>query len=164
MIDEDPSSVGPFAQIADEFVEAYRQGKRPSVEDLARRYPEHADDIRQLLPALVMMEKAKSADTPGDRLPLSAAAAPSQQLGDYQIVREVGRGATRRVPATFAAVEKKLAGAVNVRPAFPCKGVWASGRRSLTDSPPPCSGRRSTGKPTMDRLRHRLQQQQHQVR
>ncbi len=95
MSDNDLSAVDPFGQIADEFVAAFRQGQRPSVEDFARRYPEHADEIREMLPALVVMEKAKSADAPsGQRRQdnSSAAAAPLQQLGDYQILREVGRG------------------------------------------------------------------------
>jgi hypothetical protein len=59
MTDNDPSSADLLGQIADEFVAAFRQGKRPSVEEFARRYPEHADEIRELLPALVLMEKAK---------------------------------------------------------------------------------------------------------
>src|SRR5437762_4196822 len=95
MSDSDLSSAGPFGEIADEFVEAFRQGKRPSVEEYARRYPEQADEIREMLPALVLMEKAKSADDPpGPRRPANAstAAAPLQQLGDYEILREVGRG------------------------------------------------------------------------
>src|SRR5204863_1044572 len=41
--------------------------------------------------ALLLMEKAKSAETPGHHRPASAAV-PLQQLGDYQILREVGRG------------------------------------------------------------------------
>jgi WD40 repeat protein/serine/threonine protein kinase len=89
------SAGDPFGQIADEFVEALRQGNRPSVEEFARRYPEHADAIREMLPALVLMEKAKSADDgPGQQrqAKVPAAAAPLQQLGDYQILREVGRG------------------------------------------------------------------------
>jgi WD40 repeat protein/serine/threonine protein kinase len=93
--DSNPSEPDPFGQIADEFVEAFRQGKRPSVEEFARRYPAHADDIREMLPALVLMEQAKSAeDSPGQQrqAKASAAAAPLQQLGDYQILREVGRG------------------------------------------------------------------------
>ncbi len=95
MSDNDLSSADPLGQIADEFVEAFRQGKRPSVEEFARRYPAYADEIRDMLPALVLMEQAKSADdTPGHRrlTRTSAAAAPLQQLGDYQILREVGRG------------------------------------------------------------------------
>jgi serine/threonine protein kinase/WD40 repeat protein len=94
MSDNNPSAEDPFGQIADEFVEAFRQGKRPSVEEFARRYPEQADEIREMLPALLLMEKARSADAPpGQRHPAKGpAAAPLQQLGDYQILREVGRG------------------------------------------------------------------------
>jgi eukaryotic-like serine/threonine-protein kinase len=92
MIDNDPSAADPLGQIADEFVEAFRQGQRPSVEEFARRYPEYADEIRDMLPALALMENAKSADdAPAQRRPATAAA-PLQQLGDYQILREVGRG------------------------------------------------------------------------
>jgi serine/threonine protein kinase/WD40 repeat protein len=95
MMDHNPSEADPFGQIADEFVEAFRQGKRPSVEEFARRYPAHADEIRDMLPALVLMEKAKSADdSPSQLRPGrgSATAPPVQQLGDYQILREVGSG------------------------------------------------------------------------
>jgi hypothetical protein len=95
MSDNDLSAADPFGQIADEFVEAFRQGKSPSVEEFAGRYPEHADAIRDMLPALVLMEKAKSADVdPGQprQAKGSAAAPPLSQLGDYQILREVGRG------------------------------------------------------------------------
>src|SRR5881398_3116446 len=93
MIDNDLSSADPFGEIADEFVEAFRQGKRPSVEEFARRYPGHAAEIRDMLPALVLMEKAKSDDASGQRRQAKAAAAPPlQRLGDYQILREVGRG------------------------------------------------------------------------
>ena len=92
MSDKDPSSADPLGQIADEFVEALRQGQRPSVEEFARRYPAHADDLRDVLPALAMMEQAKSAaDSSGQprraRPPLLL-----PQLGDYQILREIGRG------------------------------------------------------------------------
>jgi urea transport system substrate-binding protein len=95
MSDNDASSADPLGQIADEFVEAFRQGQCPSVEEFARRYPAHADDIREMLPALALMEQAKSADdSPGQRRQATAAAAPAplSQLGDYKILREVGRG------------------------------------------------------------------------
>src|SRR5262245_57993844 len=94
MNDNDLSTADPLGQIADEFVEAFRQGKRPSVEEFARRYPQHAEEIREMLPALVLMEKARAAEAPGGRRHARAAAAavPLSQLGDYQILREVGRG------------------------------------------------------------------------
>jgi WD40 repeat protein/serine/threonine protein kinase len=94
MSEYDLSAADPFGAIADEFVEAFRQGRRPSVEEFARRYPEHADAIRDMLPALVLMEKAKSAEVSAGqrRFAQVAAAVPLRQLGDYQILREVGRG------------------------------------------------------------------------
>ena len=95
MSDIDPSVADPLGQIADEFVAAFRQGKRPSVEAFARRYPAHADEIREMLPALVLMENVKSADDASaaeEKAAIPAAIPSLRQLGDYQILREVGRG------------------------------------------------------------------------
>jgi hypothetical protein len=76
-------------------VEALRQGKHPSVEAFAQRYAGHADDIRDMLPALELMEQAKSAeDTPGRR---QAEAAPLRQPRDCQTLREVGPSGRGRV-------------------------------------------------------------------
>ena len=44
-------------QLAEDFVERYRRGERPSLSEYTRRYPEHAEQIRDLFPALVMMEQ-----------------------------------------------------------------------------------------------------------
>jgi serine/threonine protein kinase/formylglycine-generating enzyme required for sulfatase activity len=88
---EEPSSADPIGPIADEFVAAFRHGQAPSVEEFARRYPAHADKIREILPTLLLMEQAKCSDaTPGPQRP--AEAASLAQLGDYQILRELGRG------------------------------------------------------------------------
>jgi WD40 repeat protein/serine/threonine protein kinase len=92
MSDNDQSSADPFGQIADEFVAAFRQGKRPSIEEFIRRYPAYEEEIRTILPTLVLMEKAKSADDPPEPRKPALAAPPLRQLGDYQILREVGRG------------------------------------------------------------------------
>jgi hypothetical protein len=64
MNDNAPFSPDPFGQIADEFLEAFRHGKRSSVEEFGRRYPGHTDEIREMLPALLLMEQAKSAAPP----------------------------------------------------------------------------------------------------
>jgi len=64
MSDSDPSSADPLGQIAAEFVEAFRQGQRLSVEEFARRYPAHADAIREMLPALVLMERPRPRTKP----------------------------------------------------------------------------------------------------
>src|SRR5580693_4867545 len=44
-------------QLAEEFVERYRRGERPTLSEFTARDPAHADEIRDLFPALVMMEQ-----------------------------------------------------------------------------------------------------------
>src|SRR5262249_40869077 len=86
MSDDGPPSADPLGEIVDEFVEAFRQGQRPSVEEFARCYPAHADAIREMLPALVLMEKAKAADDVG-----SGESAP-RRIGRYRVERLLGQG------------------------------------------------------------------------
>jgi serine/threonine protein kinase/formylglycine-generating enzyme required for sulfatase activity len=87
MSDDNPSTADPFGPIADEFVEAFRQGQRPSVEEFARRYPGQADAIREMLPALVLMEKARAADDSAG--PVESA--PSH-IGRYRVEKLLGKG------------------------------------------------------------------------
>jgi hypothetical protein len=49
MIDDNPSAADPLGQIADEFVEAFRQGKCPSVEEFASRYLRAIKRLREIL-------------------------------------------------------------------------------------------------------------------
>jgi WD40 repeat protein/serine/threonine protein kinase/tetratricopeptide (TPR) repeat protein len=93
MSDSDVSSADPFGHIADEFVTAFRAGKRPSIEEFVRRYPAFEEEIRTILPTLVLMEQAKSEGGAAEQPKPPPPPSPSlQQLGDYQILREVGRG------------------------------------------------------------------------
>ncbi len=74
-------------RVADEFQQRLQRGEWPDVEDYARRYPEIADVIRRVFPGL--REVRRLGDGPGE----TAAAPPGTGvLGDYRIVREVGRG------------------------------------------------------------------------
>jgi hypothetical protein len=48
----DPSSErDPVEVLAEEFVERHRRGERPSLTEYADKYPDLADDIRELFPA-----------------------------------------------------------------------------------------------------------------
>jgi hypothetical protein len=47
----------PFEVVAESFLARLRAGQRPGVEEYAARYPELADQIRRLLPALVLVEQ-----------------------------------------------------------------------------------------------------------
>jgi tetratricopeptide (TPR) repeat protein len=77
-------------RLADEFAARYRRGERPALTEYVAKYPELADDIRELFPALVGMEQVKedrrAIEPPAGTLP------PLEQLGDYRIVREIGQG------------------------------------------------------------------------
>src|SRR5262249_53177720 len=66
-----------------------RQGEQPSLQEYLERYTELADDIRELFPALIEIEQAKE-----DRNEVEppVAALSLRQLGDFRILREVGRG------------------------------------------------------------------------
>ena len=88
----------PFEMVAESFLARYRAGQRPSVNDYAAKHPELADQIRRLLPALVMIERDLAIELePGldpTEEPDLAGLKPgdSRLLGDYRIVREIGRG------------------------------------------------------------------------
>src|SRR5689334_16486878 len=45
-------------QLTEAFLERYRQGQRPSPSEYANRYPELADEIREVFAALVLVEEA----------------------------------------------------------------------------------------------------------
>src|SRR6516162_5954372 len=88
--DSEPDVLG---QLAEEFLARHRLGERPAPTEYARRHPELAEQIRELFPALVMMEDVR----PGPPTAAGAAAAPRdaaspQRLGEYRLVREIGRG------------------------------------------------------------------------
>jgi hypothetical protein len=81
----------PVEELAAEFLQRCRQGENPSIEQYAERYPELADEIRQLFPTMLAMEDVKvrkehvsgGGGTRRDR---------PERLGDFRIIREVGRG------------------------------------------------------------------------
>jgi WD40 repeat protein len=86
----------PVEQLADEFLERFRRGERPALTEYTQRYPQWAERIRKVFPALVMMEGARpdTADATGDHAgSIEATGEPRlERLGDYRILREVGRG------------------------------------------------------------------------
>jgi serine/threonine protein kinase/Flp pilus assembly protein TadD len=83
------SSGDPLARLADEFVDRHRRGERPALTDYAARHPELAERIRELFPALVMLEDVRPGPPAGGA---AAAVGPPRRLGEYRLVREVGRG------------------------------------------------------------------------
>jgi serine/threonine protein kinase/WD40 repeat protein/tetratricopeptide (TPR) repeat protein len=87
----------PLEEAADSFLARLRAGERPSLSEYEAQHPELAADIRDLFPALVMMEQGRRCidergDPPAaDPARLSTADIP-EQLGEYRLLREIGRG------------------------------------------------------------------------
>src|SRR6266404_6015864 len=81
-------------ELAEEFLERYRKGQRPALREYIDRHPELAAEIKEVFPAMAMMENIAVADEslaePAARG--LAATASLQQLGDYRIIREIGHG------------------------------------------------------------------------
>jgi WD40 repeat protein/serine/threonine protein kinase len=87
----DTRAYGRFDELAEEFAERYRRGERPSLQEYADRLPEMADEIREMFPALVEVERAEG-DARDDASRQLPAMTSLKELGDYRIVREIGRG------------------------------------------------------------------------
>jgi serine/threonine protein kinase len=74
------------------FSDAVRRGEQPSIEEYARRYHDWAPQIRELFPLIQSLERWKS-DKEVECLRRSVPDEfPVRQLGDYQLIRELGRG------------------------------------------------------------------------
>ena len=82
-------------RLAEEFADRFRHGQRPALKEYIDRYPELAEEIRELFPAMVQVEQAEGGrqgqdlDQTGD---LRTANPSLSQIGDYRILREIGRG------------------------------------------------------------------------
>src|SRR4051795_6067754 len=80
-------------RLAEEFAARFRRGERPSLKEYTDRYPELAEEIRELFPALVKVEQVEEiCQDRGEAERARAAIPPLSQVGDYRIVREIGRG------------------------------------------------------------------------
>jgi serine/threonine protein kinase/WD40 repeat protein len=76
-----------ISQVADEYLQRQVRGEEPSVEEYAGRYPQIAATLRQVLPALPLLRQPDRAD--GEAW---GGIQPEGLLGDYRMVREIGRG------------------------------------------------------------------------
>jgi serine/threonine protein kinase len=97
----------PLEELAESFLARFRAGERPSLTEFTAAHPELADQIRSLFPALVEMEQAGSLPEPatGPALPGADDGAMSESLGDYRIIREVGRGG---MGVVYEAIQESL--------------------------------------------------------
>jgi serine/threonine protein kinase len=92
----DQADRNPIEVLSEEFLERIRRGERVTPEDYAAQHPELADEILALFPALLMMEDLGDAtlDPTGSLAdePSIAVGAMAGRLGEFRLLREVGRG------------------------------------------------------------------------
>src|SRR5687768_7437302 len=83
-------------ELAEEFLERYRKGERPPLKEYIDRHPDLGAEIKDVFPAMAMMENIAVVDETEDVSPASADSKPAaiaeRQLGDYRIIREIGHG------------------------------------------------------------------------
>lgn len=79
--------------LAEEFLGRLRRGETPDIAAYERAHPDLARDIREVFPALLLMESLR----PPRHAEAPAAPARPEAIGPYRVLREIGRGGMGRV-------------------------------------------------------------------
>lgn len=90
--DHDLRARQPVEILASQFVEELRQGLSPSAESYARRYPLHADVIRESFPVLALLEQSRVQTEAAAFRQNMPETFPFNRLGKCELLCEVGRG------------------------------------------------------------------------
>ncbi len=82
----------PVELLASQFVEELRRGERPSVETYAKRFPLHADVIRESFPVMSLLEQARLQNEARAMRRSMPKGFPFTRLGGCELLCELGRG------------------------------------------------------------------------
>ena len=98
--------------VIEAFSERLRRGESPSVDEYVTRYPDLAGELEELLPTIVDLEQLKSRQERVTGGLASLGPLKIEQLGDFQLIREIGRGGMGIV---FEAQQESLARKVAIK-------------------------------------------------
>lgn len=99
--------------VVDFFTAQYRLGQLPSIAHYQKKYPHFGPELGELLESVAMIESLKQqvSQSPAPTLPESLPI-HVQELGDYRLIREVGRGG---MGVVFEAIHQSLGRRVAIK-------------------------------------------------
>ena len=109
----------PVDILAEEFAARLRAGETPSLDEYVRRCPAHAASIRAVFPSIALVERVSNQEFTERRTTHPFGDRP-KTLGDFRVIREVGRGG---MGVVYEAVQTSL----NRRVALKLLGPHVSG-------------------------------------
>ena len=110
---DDPNTErDPLEVLAAEYMERLRQGQPPSIEDYAAQHSNLAEEIRELFPTIAATERLKVRQQRSSDGRATLGAARLERLGDFRIIREIGRGG---MGVVFEAEQESLGRRVAVK-------------------------------------------------
>lgn len=113
MISDDTTDLYASVDVlASDFIARYRTGDRPTIEEYAFRHPELSESIHQVFPLVLSIEKVKVDQQSAADGSATLAGREIKQLGDFRIVREIGRGGMGIV---YEAVQESLGRVVAIK-------------------------------------------------
>ncbi len=93
------SQIETLVKLVDEYLARRRRGEQTSVGEYVHKFPNLADGIRELFPLSAMMDDLSSPDEQpskdgrdGEASVDNLQGVPPKSLGEYRIIRQVGRG------------------------------------------------------------------------
>lgn len=103
-----------IAEILENFVARARDVDAPSAEEILRAHPDLADELRPLLFSVKALERAKAEklDATGPAVPVLPIDIDVESVGDFRLVREIGRGG---MGVVYEAVQSALSRRVAVK-------------------------------------------------
>ena len=93
--DDDLPDDPRLLQAVQEYLDELERGRRPQRADFLRRYADIADPLARCLDGLELVHKTAevgAASRAGPAVPLGSRHLPVDPLGDFSILREIGRG------------------------------------------------------------------------